>query len=65
MLHRYGGYTIDGKPWVDKLKNEDYAVQIEEFKRVLSKIGAKQGWTLVDIQARFSNDLFDKLIYDK
>ncbi|KAI5364226.1 putative L-gulonolactone/D-arabinono-1,4-lactone oxidase, FAD-binding domain, PCMH-type [Septoria linicola] len=58
------GYTIDGKPWLEKLKNEDYAAEIVEFKDILAKIGAKHGWTLADLKARFSNDLFDELIFD-
>lgn len=62
--HRHEGYTIDGKPWLEKLKHEDYAAEIVEFKRILSLIGKKHGWTLEDIQKRFSNELFDGLIYD-
>lgn len=61
---RHEGYTIDGKPWIEKLKHEDYAAEIVEFKRILSLIGKKHGWTLEDIQKRFSNELFDGLIYD-
>lgn len=61
---RHEGYTIDGKPWIEKLKHEDYAAEIVEFKRILSRIGKKHGWTLEDIQKRFSNELFDGLIYD-
>lgn len=61
---RHEGYTIDGKPWIEKLKHEDYAEEIVEFKRILSRIGKKHGWTLEDIQKRFSNELFDGLIYD-
>lgn len=61
---RHEGYTIDGKPWLEKLKHEDYAAEIVEFKRILSLIGKKHGWTLEDIQKRFSNELFDGLIYD-
>lgn len=61
---RHEGYTIDGKPWLEKLKHEDYAAEIVEFKRILSRIGKKHGWTLGDIQKRFSNELFDGLIYD-
>ncbi|KXS94449.1 hypothetical protein AC578_5189 [Pseudocercospora eumusae] len=57
-------YTVDGKPWFDKLKNEDYRDEIAEFKRILASVGKKHGWTLEDLKARFSNDLFDRLVFD-
>lgn len=57
-------YTVDGKPWFDKLKNEDFKDEIPEFKRILAKIGEKHGWTLEDLKARFSNELFDRLVFD-
>lgn len=55
---------MDGKPWLEKLKNEDYKEAIPEFKQALSAIGKTQGWTLSDLKARFSNDLFDQLLFD-
>jgi len=57
-------FTVDGKPWLDHLKEVSYKEQIKEFKAVLSKIGEKHGWTLSDIKERFSNDLYDQLIFD-
>lgn len=41
-----------------------YKDEIKEFKAVLSKIGGQHGWTLSDIKDRFSNDLYDRLIFD-
>jgi hypothetical protein len=56
-------YKVNGKPWVEKLRDEDYKNEIVEFKGILEKIGKRDGWTLKDIQERFSNVLFDELIY--
>jgi hypothetical protein len=64
VVCRYEGYTIDGKPWILKLKNEDYADAIPRFKKILEQIGQQHGWTLQDLKMRFSNDLFDYLIFD-
>jgi len=61
-LHRYD-FNVNGKRWIHKLKNEDYKKEIEEFKTILTKIGERDNWTLKDIQKRFSNDMYDELIY--
>ena len=42
----------------------DFADSIAEFKNTLAAIGKEQGWTLADLKARFSNDLFDELVFD-
>ena len=39
-------------------------MEIAEFKETLRAIGREQGWSLADLKARFSNDLFDKLLFD-
>ncbi|EME42692.1 hypothetical protein DOTSEDRAFT_133846 [Dothistroma septosporum NZE10] len=57
-------YTVHNKPWLTKLKSEDYINEIAKFRQILTAIGKTQGWTLQDIQQRFSNDLFDRLIFD-
>jgi hypothetical protein len=49
---------------IDYLKNEAYREDIIEFKDILRKIGIAHQWTLSDIKARFSNELFDKLFFD-
>lgn len=46
------------------LKTSAYASEIPKFRHILAAIGKTQGWTLQDIQKRFSNDLFDDLIFD-
>lgn len=55
---------MDGRPWLEKLKNETYKDAIPEFKQALAAIGKTQGWTLYDLKARFSNDLFDQMLFD-
>ena len=57
-------YKVDGKPWLDKVKKEDYKDVIPEFKQALSDIGKKQGWTLSDLKSRFSNNLFNELLFE-
>ncbi|KAI1288717.1 hypothetical protein F5Y03DRAFT_379446 [Xylaria venustula] len=57
-------YKVDGKPWVQKLKNEVYKEQIVEFKKLLAAIGKKHDWTLADVKKTFSNELLDYLYLD-
>lgn len=57
-------YTVNGERWYDKLKNETYAAERLEFKQILAEIGKVQGWTLADLKARFSNDMFDDFYFD-
>lgn len=45
------------------LKETAYKEQIPLFKAQLEDIGKKQGWTLRDIQSRFSNELWDDIIF--
>lgn len=56
-------FKYNGQPWPDKVKL-DFAGPIAEFRNTLGAIGKEQGWTLADLKARFSNDLFDKLIFE-
>ena len=57
-------FKVNGKPMLEKLKR-DYADERKEFMHILSDIGAGAGWTLADIKARFSNELFDDFFYGK
>ena len=34
---------MNGKPWLERLKNDDYKDAIPEFKQALSAIGKTQG----------------------
>lgn len=46
------------------LKTVAYKDEIPKFTETLTRIGAKQGWELKDIKARFSNPLLDYLFFD-
>jgi hypothetical protein len=55
--------NMRGKPAREYLKTEAYKDQIPKFKATLADIGKGQGWELADIQKRFSNEMWDYLIY--
>jgi hypothetical protein len=55
--------NMRGKPSRQYLKEEAYKDQIPKFKETLAEIGKTQGWDLLDIQKRFSNEMWDYLIY--
>jgi hypothetical protein len=46
------------------LKEVAYKDAIPEFKAKLAEIGSQQGWTLEDLQKRFSNELWDDMVFD-
>lgn len=52
-----------GKPAREYLKEEAYKDAIPKFKAILADIGQQQGWDLTDLQKRFSNELWDYMIY--
>lgn len=52
-----------GLPARQYLKEHAYKDAIPEFRSVLTDIGKGQGWELKDIQARFSNELWDYMVY--
>ena len=54
------GKQIDAREY---LRTISYKDAIPEFKETLATIGNEHGWTLKDIQARFSNELWDKIVY--
>ncbi|GAB1316375.1 hypothetical protein MFIFM68171_06585 [Madurella fahalii] len=64
LAKQWSGIEVDGKPWVDKMKNEDYVEERREFKTLLAEVGKKHGWTLQDLKKRFSNDFFDDFFFD-
>ena len=45
------------------LREESYREPIVKFKETLEDIGKTQKWTLKDIQARFSNEMWDQIVY--
>ncbi|KAE8447628.1 hypothetical protein EG329_010599 [Mollisiaceae sp. DMI_Dod_QoI] len=52
-----------GLPARQYLKEHAYKDAIPEFKSVLTDIGRGQGWELKDLQNRFSNELWDYLVF--
>jgi hypothetical protein len=52
-----------GLPPRKYLKNVAYKTVIPEFKAVLADIGTTQDWKLADLQARFSNELWDEIVF--
>ena len=46
------------------LKKVCYKTEIAELKAVLQRIGKRQGWELRDLQQRFSNRVWDEIIFD-
>lgn len=61
---QWEGFEVNGRPWVEKMKEEDYKEEVGEFRKVLEEIGKKDGWTLEGIKSRFSNDFFDSFFFD-
>ena len=57
------GLKKDGAPIQQYFKNKAYKDQIAAFKAELADIGKGQGWTLDDLQKRFSNQLWDDIVY--
>lgn len=57
-------FTVHGRPWREWLKEVSYRTEIESFKRILGRIGERDGWTLGEARERFSNELFDGLIFE-
>jgi hypothetical protein len=53
-----------GLPAREYLKTVAYKDAIPEFKAVLADIGNAQGWELNDLKARFSNELWDEMIFN-
>ena len=50
-------------PIQEYLRTISYRDAIVEFKKTLGEIGEVQGWGLDDIRARFSNELWDKMLF--
>lgn len=53
-----------GKDARSYLKTEAYAGQIDEWKTTVMRIGKMQGWGLGDLKQRFSNKLWDEIMFD-
>ena len=58
------GLRMRGHDPKEYLKNHAYKDEIPKFREILGEIGNKQGWTVQDLQKRFSNKLWDEVIFD-
>jgi hypothetical protein len=57
-------FTYNGKTAKQYIKEVAYREEIKEFKIALAKIGEQQDWTLEEMQKRFSNVLWDEVIFN-
>ncbi|KAK6984829.1 putative fad-binding type 2 protein [Favolaschia claudopus] len=55
---------MHGIPAKKYLKEFAYKEQIPAFRDVLRRIGEGKGWGLRDLKERFSNELWDELVFD-
>jgi FAD binding domain len=55
---KFGG--VDARKY---LREHAFKDQIGEFKEIAGDIGKAQGWTLGDLKKRFSNELWDEVIF--
>ena len=66
LLNLSARYSVEingSKDAVDYMKTKAYVDEIPLFKQGLGAIGEKQGWKLEDLKKRFSNKLWDELIF--
>ncbi|PQE27132.1 substrate-binding domain cholesterol oxidase protein [Rutstroemia sp. NJR-2017a WRK4] len=55
---------IRGREAKEYLREVAYKERIEEFRGVLGEIGKGQGWGLGDLKSRFSNELWDYMVFE-
>ncbi|KAF2144536.1 uncharacterized protein K452DRAFT_245458 [Aplosporella prunicola CBS 121167] len=61
----WDGLTLGGRDARQYLKEVAYREQIPRFRAALAKIGEVQGWRLEDLKQRFSNELWDQLVFSE
>lgn len=64
IAKEWDGLKIKGLDAREYLRTVAYKDQIKEFKAITGEIGIAQGWTLEEMKARFSNEMFDKMIFE-
>lgn len=57
-------FTFKGQEARTYLKQVAYKDQIPEFREALGAIGQQHGWTLAQLKSRFSNELWDKIVFE-
>ncbi|KAF8849957.1 hypothetical protein BDZ45DRAFT_662416 [Acephala macrosclerotiorum] len=64
MAKEWDGLKIKGLDAREYLKEIAYKDQIKVFKEITVEIGTEQRWTVEEMKKRFSNELFDKMIFE-
>ncbi|KAL8985035.1 MAG: hypothetical protein Q9177_004545 [Variospora cf. flavescens] len=57
------GLKVGDKSMEQHMKETAYKDEIVRFKEQLAEIGSSQGWTLDELRNRFSNKLWDEIVY--
>lgn len=57
------GFKVNGVAFRTHIKEVSMKTQIETFLEKMEVIGDLQGWTVEEAQARFSNPLWDDVIF--
>ena len=58
---RFSYKGVEAKKYVKEVAYKD---QIPEFRETLRDIGREQGWTLEQLKGRYSNKLWDELVFE-
>jgi hypothetical protein len=56
-------FTFKGQEARTYLREVAYKDELGEFRNALGAIGEQNGWTLDELQSRFSNELWDKMLF--
>lgn len=57
-------FTFKGVEARKYMKEVAFVDQIPEFRDALAEIGKRHGWTLDEVQKRYSNKLWDELVFE-
>jgi hypothetical protein len=62
------GYTVRGRPWEEVLREEEsgnggFKKEIAEWRGLVGRLGARDGWSAVDARKRFGNDALDWMFW--
>ncbi|KAF2001355.1 FAD-binding domain-containing protein [Amniculicola lignicola CBS 123094] len=57
-------FTFKGQEARKYLKEVAYKDEIPEFRDTLASIGSQHGWTLKELKSRYSNELWDKMVFE-
>lgn len=61
----WDGLQLSGMDARKYLKTVAYKDQIPKFRSALAEIEKEQGWTLEELKNRFSNELWDELVFEE